>query len=144
MAGAHQPITIEYDAAEVQEGLKKLQAKIGDLEPFYRDIGEALLNSTRKRFEGQTAPDSSKWEALSPNYQQRKKKNKDKILFLEGQLFGTLGYQVTPEELLLGTPKEYGATHQFGRDAIPARPFLGVSDEDKKDIMDAIAEWLSE
>ena len=142
MAGAHQPITLEYDDADVREALKKLQDKIGNLEPFYKDIGEALLNSTRERFEGQIAPDGSAWAALSPNT--KKKKNQDKILILDGYLFGTLNYQATPEELLIGTPLEYGATHQFGRDNIPARPFLGISDADADDIMSALSDWLSE
>ena len=48
------------------------------------------------------------------------------------------------EALLLGTPAVYGATHQFGRDNIPARPFLGVSAADADDIMSALSEWLSE
>ena len=101
MAGANQPIDI--DDREIRDGLKALQDKLGNLTPFYQDIGEALLNSTRRRFETQTAPDGSPWAPLSPGYEKRKKKNKDKILTLEGLLRGLLNYDASADALLVGT-----------------------------------------
>ncbi len=142
MAGASQPIDINVDDQDVKAALNALLARIGDLQPAFRDLGEALLNSTRARFSSQTAPDGSPWKALSPAYQKRKKQNKDKILTLYGILSGTLDYQVSPAELLVGTPLLYGATHQFGRGAIPARPFLGISSGDKDEILDILREHL--
>jgi phage virion morphogenesis protein len=140
MAGANQPIDI--DDREIRDGLKALQDKLGNLTPFYQDIGEALLNSTRRRFETQTAPDGSPWAPLSPGYEKRKKKNKDKILTLEGLLRGLLNYDASADALLVGTPLGYGSTHQFGRGNIPARPFLGLSTDDTEMILDALADWL--
>lgn len=144
MAGASAPIDIEIDDREIRDGLRALQDKLGDLRPFYQDLGEALLNSTRRRFETQTAPHGSPWAALSPGYKQRKKKHKDLVLTLDGYLRGTLDYRATKDELRVGTPLIYGAAHQFGRPEIhlPARPFLGLSDEDRQDALDILAEWL--
>ncbi|MFO1421184.1 MAG: phage virion morphogenesis protein [Candidatus Competibacteraceae bacterium] len=144
MAGASTGISIEFDDAELQAALKKLAAKIGDLTPFFRDIGEELLNSTRERFRAQRSPAGVPWEALSPAYAQRKRKNRDKILTLDGRLRGTLNYRAGPDELRIGTPLIYGATHQFGRPEknIPARPFLGLSDADRAAIQAALADWL--
>lgn len=144
MAGANDSITIEIDNREIRDGLRALETKLGDLRPVFRDIGEALLNSTRERFNTQTAPDGSPWAQLSPDYKKRKKKHADLILTLNGYLRGTLGYSATKDELRVGTPMIYGAAHQFGRPEInlPARPFLGLSDDDTAMILDALSEWL--
>jgi phage virion morphogenesis protein len=142
MAGAS--LEIHIDDRQVRDGLAQLQARLSDLSPVFQDIGEALLNSTRERFHHQTAPDGSSWAALSPDYQARKKKNANLILTLNGYLRGTLNYQASKQELRVGTPLIYGATHQFGRPEknIPARPFLGLSADDRTMIQDALQEWL--
>jgi phage gpG-like protein len=36
-------------------------------------------------------------------------------------------------EVVIGTNVQYAATHQFGRGKIPARPFLLVHDEDRRE-----------
>lgn len=143
MAGAALEITL--DDAELQAALKKLLAKLGNLQPFFADVGEELLNSTRARFQSQTAPDGSPWADLSPAYAARKKRNKDKILTLRGALRGTLTQFADAESLRVGSPLVYAATHQFGRPEahIPARPFLGLSDADRAALLDAIADYLA-
>lgn len=114
MAGAQNTITIEIEDAELRAALQRLQARLGDLKPFFNDVGETLLNSTRARFQSQTAPDGSPWAALSPAYRARKPRNKSKILTLWGRLRGTLTKQADQNSLRIGTPLNYGATHQFG------------------------------
>ena len=37
----------------------------------------------------------------------------------------------------------YAATHQFGRGNIPARPFLGVSDENVEDIGALVMKFIT-
>lgn len=144
MAGASNPLDIEIDDAELKAGLKKLEAKLGDLEPFFKDVGEALLNSTRERFRTLTAPDGEPWKPLSPAYAARKPRHKAKPLTLSGVLRGTLVKRADPNSLRVGTPMIYGATHQFGRGKIPARPFLGLSESDRADLLDALDAYLSE
>lgn len=143
MAGAALEITI--NDAEIQDYLKRLLAKLGNLQPFFQDVGEELLNSTRARFQSQTAPDGVPWAALSPRYAARKPRNKDKILTLRGYLRGTLAKFADAESLRIGSPLVYAASHQFGRPEIhlPARPFLGLSDADRDALLDAIADYLS-
>lgn len=69
-----------------------------------------------------------------------------------------INYQVHGNELVVGSPMEYAAVQQFGakrgqfgktrRGApipwgdIPARPFLGVSIQDRQDILDILREGL--
>ena len=143
MAGAQQVIDIQVNDTQIQADLQRLAAKLGDLRPFFADVGETLLNSTRARFRSQTAPDGAPWQALSPAYAARKRRNQGQILTLYGHLRGTLVKAADKDSLRIGTPLIYGATHQFGRDPIPARPFLGLSAEDRTDLLDALHEYLA-
>ncbi|MDQ5911207.1 MAG: hypothetical protein QG599_3304 [Pseudomonadota bacterium] len=145
MAGARLPIDIHINDAALRSALRQLRATAGDLQPVFRDLGEALLISTRDRFATFTSPSGAGWAALSPAYQKRKPQNKNKILTLRGYLRGTLDYQVTPQALLVGTPNQtYAATHQFGAPNrnIPARPFLGISAHDRQTIDDTLRDHL--
>ena len=54
-----------------------------------------------------------------------------------------LNYRAEKDQLRIGSPLIYAATHQLGRGAIPARPFLGLSDADMTMIAAALQEWLS-
>ncbi|MGB4948788.1 MAG: phage virion morphogenesis protein [Candidatus Competibacter denitrificans] len=141
MAGAF--IIIDYNDAEIQEALQSLQAKLGDLTPVFRDLGESLLISHRERFNRGIGPDGAPWPALSPHT--HKKKNQDKLLVLDGWL-RQLNYQASGTELRLGTDRLYGATHQFGDPDrhIPARPFLGLDEGERAAILETLADWLAD
>ena len=142
MAGAL--IEIDYNDADVRAALKKLLAKLGGLEPVFRDIGESLLISHRERFDRAVSPEGVPWPDLSPAYQQRKRRNRDKILVLDGWL-RQLHYTASDAELDLGTDRIYGAIHQFGDSArhIPARPFLGLDEAERATVLDLLEEWLA-
>lgn len=142
MAGVN--IRIDINEGEVLRVLGEIARRAADLTPAFQDIGEALLNSTKDRFAEQQAPDGTPWEALSPAYQERKKKNKDLILVLDGYLHDTIRYQASAEELRVGTDRIYGATQQFGdpRRNIPARPFLGLSEDDQTMVLEVLREYL--
>lgn len=143
MAGAR--ITLDVDDRQVLTRLDELLARLDDPAPLFQDIAETLLNATRNRFDEQHAPDGTPWAPLSPAYQTRKKKNRDKILVLDGYLKGLLRYQILPDGLELGTDRIYGATHQFGDPArnIPARPFLGLSEDDRSEVLSILSEYLA-
>ena len=124
---------------DVERRLERLADATGDLTPVFEDLGEELLNSTRKRFRGQRGPDGRPWKPLLPQTLARKRKNQDKILFLEGELFGHLRYVAAADSLEVGSNEVYAATHQFGSGGdgrnIPARPFLGLDTADRADIL---------
>ncbi len=143
MAGAF--IEIRTEDSGIRDVLERLQAKLSDLTPVFRDIGEALLISHRERFDRGEAPDGTPWPELSPRYLRRKPKNRDKKLVLDGWL-RQLHYQADPHSLRLGTDRIYGATHQFGRpeENIPARPFLGLDAEERQTVVDILSEWLAD
>ena len=66
-------VIVKITDKDVWERLKVLQKKIGDLEPFFKNAGEVLLENTKQRFTDETAPDGKKWKELSPVYKKRKK-----------------------------------------------------------------------
>lgn len=110
MAGA----TLEFDNRIALDAINAAAAALNDPERVLRDMGAHLMIVHRERFARQAAPDGTPWQALSPRYLRRKKKNKDKILQLEGDLRGNLRFQVSPNELLFGTNTKYAAIHHFG------------------------------
>lgn len=107
-------------------------------------IGEALLQSTDARFDKQQAPDGTPWQPLSPKYAAYKRKRGygKKILKMRGHLRDTLTMQATDASVSIGSNRIYAAMHQYGGRTrfgqIPARPYLGISDEDEQAIMDTL------
>lgn len=115
-----------------------LESLKGDrAELMLRDIGEYLVTSTRERARRQVSPSGQRWQALSPAYKAYKQRKRPGKPILEFD-FHMLGDMFSPHAegttLLVGTNAVYGATHQFGRGKIPARPFLGLSDADLAEI----------
>lgn len=144
MAGASLGIRTEIDDREVREAIKRLQEAGGDMGAAFADIGEYLLNSHRERWDRQEATDGTPWAPLNPKYKRRKHKYEDKILVLEGDLRDLLRYDASQEGLEFGTDRIYGATHQFGREeaGIPARPWLGLTNGDRLEILDILQDHL--
>nr|WP_308700766.1 phage virion morphogenesis protein [Pseudoalteromonas haloplanktis] len=73
------------------------------------------------------------------------------MLRLNDILRDTFAYNVGDESLEFGTNMEYGAIHQFGGNsdmiprlaAIPARPFLGLSQDDEKEVIEILSDFLT-
>lgn len=137
-------IDVAVDDKEVNNYLRILQAKLGSLHIPLADIGESLLLSHEDRWDKQVSPDGQAWLPLSPAYQKAKPQNKDKILVLRGYL-KNLHYQVKSNGLELGTDKMYAATQQFGDPArnIPARPFLGISQDDEDNMIGILKQYFA-
>ena len=157
MAGAR------FDGTAAIEHLSGLVDAINDPSPLLAELGEYGLRSTRARFKTQTAPDGTAWAALQPWYQKEKRRNKNRILALNGYLRGQMTWQLVGDRTVeIGSNLPYAAVHQFGATikpraakvlifrghaaksvTIPARPYLGLSDEDRREIAERTLEWLS-
>ncbi|MBN8112641.1 phage virion morphogenesis protein [Vibrio vulnificus] len=150
MAGVR--YSVRLNDSEIQEALNQLIKRGSNLMPAMMEIGEELLISHDQRFRDQKSPDGVPWAPLSETTKSLKTKNIDTILVLNGLLSGTLNYQASSDNLLFGSPLEYAATHQFGRvtspnsmipnKAIPARPFLGVDENDREMILETLSDYL--
>lgn len=142
MAGVHLSITTS--------GLDKLQARLHglagmDTSTLMPRLGEYLLASTQDRFRTESGPDGSPWEALAPRTRARKKYNPSKVLTEREFLRKNIHYQVLDKSTVqVDSNLVYAATHQYGRAGIPARPFLGLSATDRREIAEIIADWAAE
>ena len=155
MAGAR------FDGTAAQASLGRLLHGITNPRPLLEELGEYELRSTRGRFKTQTAPDGSAWAALQPWYKRIKARNKNKTLTLDGYLRGQMTWQMDGKRKVeVGSNSPYAAVHQFGSDrpqnvqrlrfkdyipratTIPARPYLGLSDADRNELVERTLDWL--
>lgn len=143
-------ITYTLDVAAL-DAVKRLNRSISNPAPLLRDIGEYLMIAHMRRFATQTSPEGTPWQPLSPEYQKSKKKNKNRILYLDGYLANLLRYQLQGDnELLFGSDRVYAAIHHFGGQItrkgktwnMPARPFVGVSDSENTEIAQITMDYL--
>ena len=138
---------IDVDVSDgVTGGLRALSERVNDMQTVFADIGEYLLLSHSERWDRQESPEGRGWKELSTDYlnskRKRQSRGRNKILVLDEYLRSGLRYQATDTMLEFGTNSEYGARQQFGGGGIPARPFLGISDEDNQEISAILSDWL--
>lgn len=140
-------LTVNSELPEVQEHLQTLyRALDGDLTRPMAGIAALLENSTRKRFRSKAAPDGSLWAGLKPTTLRTKTNAKGKtrgsILVDRGDLFRSLTAFANDKMAVVGTPQLYAVYHQTGTRHMAARPIFGLSEQDRQDIRQSLADWL--
>jgi phage virion morphogenesis protein len=145
MSGAR--VIVVVDDRQFQEALSNVESVLdGDgRELMLEDMGEYMLKSTRDHAALEQDPQGHPWAPLSPRYARRKAKKRPgaPILVLDNHMLGDmLAYQVSKEVLYVGTAAIWGATHEFGRGGIPARPFLGVSETDATELTQIVHDHI--
>lgn len=153
---------VRFDGTAAQASLRGLLAGIENPAPLLERFGEYGLRTTRERFKTQKAPDGTAWEALQPWYQKEKRRNKSRILTLNGYLRGGMRWQLVGSRTVeWGSNLPYAAVHQEGATieprtakvlmfrghvaksvTIPARPYLGLSEADEKELVEITLDWL--
>lgn len=150
-------ITIEINDAPVTAALDRLAAQMEDMNSVMGEIGEVLVNSTTRRFGEGVSPSGVRWAAKSPvtlaAYEARGERMDNRPLFgPSGDLNSTIFAENGNDFVRVGSGRPYSAMMQFGgaRSAyphlwgdIPARPFLGLSDEDEIEILEIISGALA-
>lgn len=144
-------IRIETQFSELgvtADHLNALHQKLnGDLTPLMQAIGAVLESSTTERFNvSKQAPDGGYWANLLPSTLKQKTNqnaNDKGILVETGDLMRSITYYADKNSVTIGTPETYGVYHQFGTKHMLARPFLGISDQDEKDIFEMINDYLA-
>lgn len=156
-------LRIELKDDEISAALARIAAAMTDMTPVMQDIGEALVISTQDRFTESVSPDGTAFAPRSPTTLDAYKARGDVVDFrpLIGPskaLSGTIFPHAGADFVEVGSGREYAAVMQFGaakgafgrtkRGApipwgnIPARPFLGLSEQDRLNIVDVVEEWL--
>ena len=154
--------------ALIIEGEKSLEEAVQRLNAFgRRDLmremldsvgGEIVSQTTRRITREKRSPEGVPWK---PNI------TGTPILEREGELVGSIDHEVMGDEVRVGSGLVYAAIHQFGGTirpkrarklrfwigkekvfadsvTIPARPYLGLSAENRDEIEAVVTDWLEE
>lgn len=154
MAGVSIQLTVEDRA--VQTLLRRILERTRDLRPALDEAAAVVENSTRARFRQQHDPQGNPWTPLSRRTLERRggRTRKEQrsirgqraatsaqILIDTARLLRSITRQVDATEASVGTNVVYGRIHQLGGKAgrghrvrIPARPYLGLSHEDREEV----------
>lgn len=150
-------IVVRFGDSEVRGMLRELSLKVQDMTPAMREIGEVILTSVEDNFNAQGRP--GRWtpskrvlkeggQTLSNTARLRRsftgspEKPADAI------------FRVGRNRVEVGTNVVYAAVHQFGigrrsslkskrtMPAIPARPFLMIQEDDRRQIIEILNRYL--
>ena len=161
---------VSFDLKEV-DSVRKMLAEAAldsnDRQRLLGSIGVEMETQTRERFDTQRSPEGDTWKALAQKTQEyytSKGKGHRSLLVGEGTLRDniTSNVQEGASSVLVGATMEYAAVHQFGatitpktakalmvpgygmlgKVEIPARPYLGVSQNDAGVIVSLVSEFL--
>lgn len=124
-----------------------------DLEPMYRSIGEELSRTTKQRFRDQKDPQGNPWVPLAESTLARKKEK----LILTGRTkrLRAVTYRAAKDRVAVGPTVIYGRVHQLGigartalssgqqMPAIPARPYVGLSVNDREEVRQIAADFYA-
>ena len=146
-----EPIEIKLNNKEIERYLLELAKKAENLRPVMKNIAGILAYSTEENFKSEGRPD--KWQDLAASTKkQREKKGHwpGQILQVTGQLASSVNTYYDNECAVIGTNLEdYAVIHQLGGQAgrnksveIPARPYILLQQEDEKNIIDEITNYL--
>ncbi len=127
--------------------LDRIRSNLDDMEPAWKFVGEFMKKRVIKDcFDKNQSPDGKPWLKWSPQYRKRMEKRGkggNKILQDRGEL-RKITYQAFKDHVIVGTEAPYAAAHQFGTKAnskhgrIPARPFLGFTEQDKVEVQEIL------
>ena len=143
-------ITIEINDTDITGALARAVAALTDTAPLMADIAEYLRTSTVKRFGDGIAPDGSPWAANSPVTLARKTDPRP-LFGPNNRLNREFGVDSGADFAEVSSVLPYAAMMQFGGAKarfphlwgnIPARPFFGIAEEDRSNILDIVAEYL--
>jgi phage virion morphogenesis protein len=110
--------------------------------------GSVLEGSTRRRIgEEKTAPDGDRWAGWSEAYGETRHPGQT-LLVSRGHLLDSIQAIATAREAQVGSNLVYAAIHQFGgadvgKPGLPARPYLGVSDADRAELIELAEDFLA-
>lgn len=124
-----------------------------DLTPMYRSIGEELSRTTKRRFRDEVDPEGNRWAPLAASTLARKKESK--ILTGKTKRLRAVAYRAERDRVAVGPTVIYGRIHQKGigertalsskrrMPAIPARPYIGLSVNDRAEIKSIAGDFLA-
>lgn len=130
--------------------LNGMALKPSERKELLGSIGVEMETQTKERFATKETPDGDDWADIAEstkNYYQKKFGTKNPgngTLWRLGSLMDTITHEVDSWSVTVGATKVYAAVHQYGwkKKNIIVRPYLGLSNDDKADIIGIINRFL--
>jgi phage virion morphogenesis protein len=156
-------VSIKINEDEITAVLDRLQKHLTDMTPVMSEIGEMLVDSTKQRFTQGASPEGRAWAPKSQTTIDAYIARGDRVDFRPlfgptGRLSSEINYQATDTSVEWGSALIQAAVMHFGAakgafgsdtsgrsipwGTIPARPFIGLSDQDRSNIKETVYEWL--
>ena len=147
-------LAIKVDSAGLDglnERIRRLAAELGDSESLLQSLAAEIESQTRRRIaDEKAAPDGTPWPGWSDAYA-RSRHGGHSLLQSEGSLLDSIMSAVSPGTAETGSNLVYAALQQFGGEqgmaagpaAVPAREFLGVSEQDGQELQAIVDGWVS-
>ncbi|MBL4870543.1 MAG: phage virion morphogenesis protein, partial [Robiginitomaculum sp.] len=137
-------VALHIDVSDLGLAADRLEAIAGqiDLGVITAAVAGSVESQTKRRISDEkTSPDGDPWAAWSAAYAGTRHSGHS-LLQGEGDLLDGIFSEQRGDKAVVGSNEVYAAIHQFGGKAgrnksidIPARPFLGISEENEADIM---------
>lgn len=159
-------IEIKYDDRQVLDALQELTRRMHDMAPAMRDIAGVMADATERAFKNEADPATGlAWHPLMASTVRMRGGDAHPILRRSGQLASSVVTAHGADYAQVGSNKDYAATHQFGAGRgefgegryktrngtfpipwgdVHARPFLGLGEDDKAEILDIVRGYLAE
>jgi len=147
-------INIDVDYRNVSDAIDRLKSHLKS-KTFMETIGKQVADQGKARIRSRenTAPDGKPWVSLAASAIARKKRlgRGDKgMLQLYGRLADRITFQdATDDSVSIGADLVYAMIHQRGGNAgrglkakIPARPYIGLSAGQKKQLEEKVTVWV--
>ena len=142
-------VALTYDVSQLDVAASVLNGISGLIEPatITNTVAAVIESQTRRRIQDEkTAPDGTPWAQWSPGYAETRHSGQS-LLQGEGDLLDTIFGEQRGDDAVVGSPLVYAAIQQHGgaevgKPELPARPFLGVSDDNAREIEDVVITYL--
>lgn len=159
-------IEVTLDDKDVMAKLSEVAARGRNLQPVLAAFGDYLILVTKDRFQTEQDPEGKPWKPLSAFTLMFKKGSG--ILTESTDLRTSFSRSADDTSVRMGTDRPYAAMHQFGlkktlnikthqrktstgsvsvkahtrKVDMPARPFLGFTDQDRSELIETIKDHL--
>lgn len=137
-------LSYEYAPPDLDAARRALDLGPAELEAIVYAIGEAIVTQTKPRIAAEKrGPEGEAWAPWSAAYAATRSGGHS-LLQGEGHLLDSIANHSAGMEAVVGTNLVYSAIQQFGGDPdaghapIPARPYLGLSGENRREIEELV------
>ena len=142
-------VALTYDVAQLDVAASILNGISGLIEPamITNTVAAVIESQTRRRIQDEkTAPDGTPWADWSPAYAETRHSGQS-FLQGDGDLLDSIFGEQRGDDAVVGSPLVYAAIQQHGgaevgKPELPARQFLGVSDDNAREIEDVVITYL--